>query len=482
MSNSLFVSLSLSLSLSSLPLQQDKFYFIARVMLRQWIYKICKSAEVAPKTKEQKTGLVMDDMAIEWVEQVISFLPLTDVFKCRSVCKMWQAAANNVISDWEKLVLEVRSMRSPVRGKERAENTIFLFKSIIRRPGQYDLALCDNPAIQKEALAWIERLKQLARLKEIRFQTDYLWEFKALTDVLDDVMIRNARTLCTLRLDFQLLPLNQKPPVVFGNLRELECTLDRKGARLLTALCPRLVKLTTDISVKALGKITETLTSLHITYLHLRSTSHEEIGQLVAVVSRFTRLKDLSIYYGFDDHVQWTELHDQAFSKLFTNMKELEVVKIDFPKDVAVNVDAAIETLVRNSPFVRSITMHDSEMSDAGLHSLSLLTGLHQLEITTSTIYRLQNNVTTEGILSLLRGGSRNCLRDLKLGVAVSPDSVMIRAEADLIQQETGLTLVVSSQKGWSSFGIKVADDDDISEDDFSDGASSDEDSSDDDI
>ena len=90
-------------------------------------------------------------------------------------------------------------------------------------------------------------------------------------------------------------------------------------------------------------------------------------------------------------------------------------------------------------------------MSDAGLHSLSLLTGL--LEITTSTNYRLQNNVTTEGILSLLSGGSRNCLRDWKLNVAVLPDLKKIQAEVDLIQQETGRTFLVCNE--WSTFSRK---------------------------
>ena len=47
----------------------------------------------------------MDDMAIEWVEQVLSSLPLSDVYKCRSVCKKWQAATDYVISDWETLAL-----------------------------------------------------------------------------------------------------------------------------------------------------------------------------------------------------------------------------------------------------------------------------------------------------------------------------------------------------------------------------------------
>ena len=63
----------------------------------------------------------------------------------------------------------------------------------------------------------------------------------------------------------------------------------------MAAACPRLVKLRTDTSVKALLKMpAETLTSLHITKIFISFKSHEDIGQLVAAFSRFTRLKSLT--------------------------------------------------------------------------------------------------------------------------------------------------------------------------------------------
>ena len=111
--------------------------------------------------------------------------------------------------------------------------------------------------------------------------------------------------------------------------------------------------------------------------------------------------------------------------------------------------------LVQNCPSVRSITIHNSGMSDAGLLSLSRTTGLQQLEIVIECDSS-QEETTTEGILSLLRGGSRNVLRDLELSLAVSPDLEKIQAEADLIQQETGRAFLVWYQDEKFVFYMKV--------------------------
>ena len=117
---------------------------------------------------------------------------------------------------------------------------------------------------------------------------EYFWE--TLPEVVDDVVIRNAHTLCTLHLGSKRLPFNPKQPVVFRNLRDLECSLNPHGESVLAAVCPRLVKLKADIfgtrTIEALQEIpAESLTSLHITRVSVRTNSHEEIGQLVAAFS-----------------------------------------------------------------------------------------------------------------------------------------------------------------------------------------------------
>ena len=284
---------------------------------------------------------------------------------------------------------------------------------------------------------------QLVRLKKI-FISGYYFRSKLLM-VVNDVVLRNASTLTLLHMGSELRPFDPNRPVVFSNLRDLECSLMVPEE----TACPRLVKLRTSITVKGLQELpAETLTSLCIDRLafgfDMAMGSPNGIEQLVAAFSRFTRLRSIMLVDGFRFFPAdwWTDQHDRPFSKLFTNMKELEEVDITFPDYSAVSVDTAIETLVHNSPSVRSIRMIYAGMTDAGLHSLSRLTGLQRLVIRS---YRRISLITTEGILSLLRGGSRNVLRILKLNMSVSPDFDQIRAEVEHMREETGRTFTVEA-------------------------------------
>ena len=411
------------------------------------------------REKREESNMQMDDMAIEWVEQVLSFLPITDVYKCRSVCKKWQAAANYVLSDWETLELMFRDGKTrPVRTDK---NQVFLNNITIqsyRRPRLAQVMTGHEAKDQSHDLIWIERLNQLVRLKEIRLVVYDASLCLKLLAVTYDVVLRNANTLNTLlNIDLKLLPFNPNLPVVFHNLKHLECgemVIDQAAA------FPRLVKLSTITSVKSLQKLpAETLTSLHIDYVDLEAGSPEEIGQLAAALSRLTRLKRLildersleSVFRYFDPN-RWTELHDRAFSKLFTIMKVLEEVDISFPVFEKVDVDAVIESLVTNCPSVRSISLVDGRMTNAGLHSLSRLTGLQNFS---HGRIRFENEITTEGILSLLRGRSRNVLRKLKLKVSGMPDFDQIYAEGELMQQETGRSLFIMDQNDNISIAIR---------------------------
>ena len=117
-------------------------------------------------------------------------------------------------------------------------------------------------------------------------------------------------------------------------------------------------------------------------------------------------------------------------------------------------MDAAIETLVNNSPAVRSITMHNTRMTDAGLRPLSRLTGLQHLSFRS---YKRKCDITTEGILLLLRGGSRKVLRELAMDVSVLPDFEQIRAEVQLMQQETGRALFVDNSPTDVLYNFRIA-------------------------
>ena len=316
-----------------------------------------------------KSKMQMDDMPIDWVEQVITFLPLTEVYKCRSVCMAWHVAADRVLNDWETLVIGKKEFKT--RSDRADKNHIVMQKD----------ADCET---------WIKRLKQLVRLKRMLVTGDYYF-WSMLRPVVSDVVFRNAATLMLLHVGWARLPFDPKHPVVFRNLRDLECSLRDPDQ---AAACPRLEKLRTSL----------------------------------------TRHSCLQLY-------QETELLDRAICRLLTNRKELKEVDFAFPVLSVLDVDAVMETLAHNCLSMRSIRMDDARMTDAGLRSLARLTELQRLKIRSSSTH---SDITTEGLLSLLRGGSRNVLQDLKLFVSAKPDLDRIRSEGQLMQQETGRSLSVS--------------------------------------
>ena len=137
------------------------------------------------------------DMPIDCVEHVISFLSLIDVYKCRSVCMAWRVAADRVLSVWETLVIVKK--QSKTRPVIADKNQIFLIDG--------DQA--------------IKRLEQLIRLKKIFVTEGHFGEDGRA--VVEDVVIRNVATLTLLHMRLERLPLDPKRPVVFSNLRDLEC-------------------------------------------------------------------------------------------------------------------------------------------------------------------------------------------------------------------------------------------------------------------
>ena len=331
--------------------------------------RIQEAAESAPEDGDKETmggyvsSMQMDDMPIDWVEQVISFLSLTDVYKCKSVCKAWHVAADRVLSDWETLALAYEW--DETCGGAPRKNRIFL----------------------NDDETWIERLQQLVRLKKVSVTVNLYWT--ELLPVVKDVVLSNAATLTLLHMRSEL-PFDVNRPVVFSNLRDLECRFIRHPDQV--AALSRLEKLWTHkITVKVLQKLpAETLTGLRIDKFYFdddepEPESSEEMEQLFAAFSRLTRLKRLILVDGFRYFPdEWTEPCDRAFGKMFTNMRELDEVDITFPEHFVVNVDAAIEKLVDNCLSVRSITMYDAVMTDASLRSLSRLTGLQLLSIRSS--------------------------------------------------------------------------------------------------
>ena len=71
----------------------------------------------------------MDDLPQDCVEHIFSFLPIADVFVCRSVCGKWREAADCVIRRQKALTFFVgpKSQVDRKEGRDRDEaNSVFI--------------------------------------------------------------------------------------------------------------------------------------------------------------------------------------------------------------------------------------------------------------------------------------------------------------------------------------------------------------------
>ena len=126
-------------------------------------------------------------------------------------------------------------------------------------------------------------------------------------------------------------------------------------------------------------------------------------------------------------------------------MKQLEEIDICFPPKMDGTVDAAIDRLVCNNPCLTHISLTDARVTGASLVSLSRLTGVRRLSF--GLFSTSQSEFTTDDILTLLRGGSRQVLQllevHLKGYIRSRQDKRRIKAETKVMEQEMGCKFYV---------------------------------------
>ena len=88
-----------------LLLKQDMSHSSEADMSLGWLWETPASDAVDDDKRTETGGSVMkiNDMALELV---LSFLSITEVYKCRSLCKKWFVSANYVISHCSTLALQ----------------------------------------------------------------------------------------------------------------------------------------------------------------------------------------------------------------------------------------------------------------------------------------------------------------------------------------------------------------------------------------
>ena len=287
---------------------------------------------------------------------------------------------------------------------------------------------------------WLKRLQGMVRLEKLAVffkgfpcgsDPDLANPLKSL---INAVIMRNASTLIRVCMECNSLPVYHKPghPVlVYGKLQGLSCEYLTPAA---AAACPRLVHLIVSLPVSA-----EVMQNLpHGTMQHLYvdpdTQEAEEVEAFVTAVSRMTQLKE----------IRWVHMDcdtslinpDPLYTKLFNNMKQLEMIEVGFPSEMDGTVDAAIDRLVDNNPLLTHIDFNNASVTGASLVTLSRLTGVQVLSLRHFGTNKPE--FTTDDILILLRGGSREVLQYLRLDMRSRPDQGRIEAEAKIMEQEMG--------------------------------------------
>ena len=124
------------------------------------------------------------------------------------------------------------------------------------------------------------------------------------------------------------------------------------------------------------------------------------------------------------------------FVRVFHKLRNLEEVELCL-SDKKLSLDHVIGTLVQYSPAIKHISMIGMKMTDDSLISLSRLHHLSFLEFWPDK----EEFITTTGVLTLLRGGSRLVLRFCCLCWNERLDMRLINEEISLMETETGRTL-----------------------------------------
>ena len=144
----------------------------------------------------------MDDMPQECVEHILSFLPIADVFVCRSVCGKWKGAADSVIRRQKELKFIVvdNNKRTGTRN------------GIVLRQSEHPVRPDDETPVslmgcwrtqphERNASVWTKRLELMVRLEMltvvcVSFISGRVQDLtNPLKSLINAVIMRNASTL-----------------------------------------------------------------------------------------------------------------------------------------------------------------------------------------------------------------------------------------------------------------------------------------------
>lgn len=342
----------------------------------------------------------MENLPNEWLEQILSFLPIADVFISMMVSRKWEAAARYVVRNRDMLVVS----------------------SPCYEWGTPPVAPMDTIAAKKDIDDVMRSLLQMNSLKRLDFYCD-----RQSCNIVS-LVLQNASSLRSLYFPADL-PTKAGAVVRFPFLKQLFCHHIGKEQ---VAACSRLVGL--KVTFQKSPDIIAVLNSSNIQNFSYRSDVLPTFEpEFKTVIQAIVRLENLTVLH----LVMWLkECRDlDPFVRLFQRLRKLQ--EVDFSlSDKDLFLDPVVRTLVRYNPSIRHISLIGMKMTDDSLIALSQLSHLSYLKFCPEW----ERSVTTAGMLSFLRGGSRHVLPFCCLCSNVDLDIQLINDEIISMEREIGRT------------------------------------------
>lgn len=347
---------------------------------------------------------------------------LKDMCRCMRVSRRWEVLARDVIRLYESLFLfssEAARMdwaKCLQMESSHTDLSDFLKTDVVTGPFHDSFNNCIN---------------QMRKLNSIVASGELL---PAFIQTVQQTIGRNAATLSN--VSCHSFPFPEDAEVQYPNLKVMSCLTVTSE---VIASCPILEGLQLP-SQKQQNVLQSVVNKQLLTELAL--FSHPEIAaagiwEMLDGLKMLTNLKEIRLQ--FRNSYDWND-HKKAWDTLFYNYHHLTEVHI-WGNEKAINFDEAVRNLVRGNPQLKIFDLTAFWVTDAALTHLAELTHLEKLILIHSS-----NEITADGVLTLLRGSSRNVIREIQVrhNDAMFPAAPFL-SELMLIAQVTGKLLDVDS-------------------------------------
>ena len=266
--------------------------------------------------------------------------------------------------------------------------------------------------------------------------------------LFDPLILANQETLFDMECDRLPTGVMRMPKMSWLKLQE-----DLSDAAAAAVCGPKLESLTLEKqSSRGFLRLLSSCSCLERMYsIGWEFAENVSLHALVSVVSRMASLGHLGLSTTCDLAAGERAAVRRLFRSSWTKLESFHFTCECFP--LAVCVDEELGTLVQKNPQLTVVMIDGLRVTSAGLDCLSRLPQLKDLHLFLVEAETQDQLITTEAILSFLRGSSRHSLKWLwimirgEVGVHPHLDSAALKGEVALINKERGTKLKTEVKK-----------------------------------